>query len=99
MKSCDSLNLINIPENQKSRSSGIWRDAFGRIYVPSAYWKSIVDNVHKVSHAGVKSTLAQIKLNYIFSKINKFVEKYVSSCENCQKSKKFKHTKPPLKSY
>ena len=94
-----SLKISSIPSDQKSNETGVWRDYLGRLFVPIEFRENLIKNVHEASHSGINSTLKQLKLSYIWPKINKHVKNYVSSCDKCQRSKIIKHCKPPIKSF
>ena len=79
-----------------SNPNEAWRDTKGRILVPSKYRSEIITAVHSIAHAGINSTLKQIKTSYVWPNMNNDVIKYVRNCLHCQSSKITRHVKPPF---
>lgn len=64
-----------------------------RPYIPPSFRRKIFDQVHGLSHPGVRATVLQMTTRYIWPGINKEVRKWAQTCINCQKSKVHRHTK------
>ena len=93
----EDIEIQSIPSTSRFNTTGIWRDASGRILIPQNYRKQLIDAVHNLSHTGSKSTLKQLQISYSWPGITKDVKDFVKNCTDCQSSKITKHIKPPYK--
>lgn len=64
-----------------------------RPYIPYTLRKEVFEQVHNLSHAGVKPTIKLIKKSFIWPSITKDVQIFWKSCIPCQKTKVQKHNK------
>lgn len=64
-----------------------------RPYVPLSLRRTIFDNVHRLSHPGVRATKKLISLSFIWPRLNKDVTRWVKTCLACQRSKIQRHNR------
>lgn len=67
-----------------------------RPYLTLSFRKLVFDNIHNLSHPGVKATVDLIRSRYVWKSLKKDVTEWARSCSACQKSKINRHTKSPL---
>lgn len=86
----DSKDIKDIIDNYVLKDDKIYRNVEGQLkwVVPnSARWRICQLNHDEAGHFSVDKTLAKMKQDYWFPKMNRFVRKYVSACLNCQYNK------------
>lgn len=64
-----------------------------RPYIPTTLRKNIFDQVHNLSHPGVKATVKLVKKSFVWPSLSKDVQIFCKSCIACQKTKVHKHNK------
>ena len=67
-----------------------------RPYIPLCYRRLIFDQLHSMSHPGIRATQHLITQRYVWPGINKDIRNWTRSCVPCQKSKVIRHTVSPL---
>lgn len=80
----DILNNFVIKDDKVYRRVG---DQLKWVVPKGARWRICQLNHDEAGHFAYDKTLDKIKKDYWFSKMNKFVRKYVSSCLNCAYNK------------
>jgi len=98
LQECDT-SITAIPEQHRSKDSGVWRDMRSRLLVPSSFRQDLIKAAHELCHPGAKATKAQILVSFVWPGIHKDVSTYVKNCLACQAAKVTKHTKPNYTSY
>lgn len=90
----DSKGLQYIKDNYLIRDNKLYRYIKGdkenlRWVVPKgARWQICRLNHDEIGHMGQEKTLERIKKHYWFTKINRFVKKYINACIECAYAKK-----------
>lgn len=67
-----------------------------RPYLPAQFRMPIFDSYHNLSHPGKNTTRKMISKNFIWTNMNKDINKWCESCLDCQRSKVHRHTVSPL---
>lgn len=67
-----------------------------RLLVPSSFRKIVFDNVHKLSHSGVKATTSLIRQDFVWPFMQRDIKTYCNSCIPCQKTKITRHNSSPI---
>lgn len=67
-----------------------------RPFIPKEFRKRVYDSIHLVSHPGVKTTRKKISKLYFWPNMNKDINEWASTCEQCQKQKVVRHVKTPI---
>lgn len=84
------LKLLNVEFNGVTLTCDVSTN-IPRPYIPSALRKEVFEQVHNLSHSGVKTTAKLIKKNFIWPSLLKDVKILCRSCIACQKNKIHKH--------
>lgn len=82
----DSEHILDIHRNYKLKNNRVYRivgDGIKWLVPKGVRWQILKMNHDDVGHCGFDKTLQRIRKNYWFSKMRKFVKKYVSSCLEC----------------
>ncbi|KAG6464791.1 hypothetical protein O3G_MSEX014731 [Manduca sexta] len=93
-KDLDSKKLDYIKNNYVVRNNKLYRCINGdkndiRWVVPKgARWQICRMNHDDIGHLGLQKILKRIKTNYWFSKMSRFIKKYVTACLDCAYAKK-----------
>ena len=66
-----------------------------RPYVPPSFRRLIFDQLHSLSHPGIRASQQLITERYIWPGINKDVCQWARSCEKCQEAKVHRHITAP----
>lgn len=77
----------------------IWCDVStgrNRPFVPEPLRRAIFEQLHSLSHPGIKGTRKLITSRYFWPSVNKDVNHWTRCCIPCQKSKVHRHTKSSL---
>ena len=77
----------------------IWADVtanYTRILVLTSLQRVVFDHMHRISHRGVKASMALIRGTYWWQGTAKNITKWTRSFEACQKAKVHVHTKAAL---
>ena len=64
-----------------------------RPFVPREHRMAIFNQLHSLSHPGVKGTTQLVTERYFWPDMKRNIKKWVRECVNCQKSKVFKHNR------
>ncbi|KAL7643866.1 UNVERIFIED_CONTAM: hypothetical protein RMT77_005872 [Armadillidium vulgare] len=67
-----------------------------RPFLPKSSRLQICNNLHQMSHPGVKGSLRLIKTRYFWPCMDRDVRLFVRTCEQCQTSKVHRYTKQPI---
>lgn len=70
-----------------------------RPYVPESHRKAVLQQLHNLSHGGVRATTKIITSRFIWPNMKKNIASFVKKCLNCQKCKITRHVKAPLSTY
>lgn len=70
-----------------------------RPYIPTQLRKRIFDQLHNVSHPGIRATRKLITRSYVWPSIQKDCNKLAKACLGCQKSKVQRHIKTPRQDF
>lgn len=86
------LELISPPLSEKllccDTSTGK-----NRPYVPEPLRRLVFDQLHNLSHPGIRATRKLISERYFWPNLNKNLNQWSRACISCQKSKIHRHTK------
>lgn len=88
------LKLIHVP----GISSPIWCDTklpTVRPYVPKCNRRTIFNNLHNLSHPGIRASQRLITTRYVWPSMNKDIRNWAKSCPSCQKCKISRHCHSP----
>lgn len=94
-----SSKLTDLNKSYVVRHNKLFRvtDEGDRWVVPKGVRWQILKQCHDdIGHFAFEKTLAKVKESYWFSKMRRFVKKYVDSCLECAYSKSSSRRKPPL---
>ena len=64
-----------------------------RPFVPREHRMAIFNQLHSLSHPGVKGTTQLVTERYFWPDMKRNIKEWVRECVNCQKSKVFKHNR------
>ena len=67
-----------------------------RPYVPPSYRQLLFDNLHSLSHPGIRATQHLVTERFVWPGINKDIREWTRSCQKCQQAKIHRHTTSPL---
>ncbi|GFY21421.1 retrovirus-related Pol polyprotein from transposon opus [Trichonephila clavipes] len=67
-----------------------------RPYVTKQFRRQIFNQLHNLSHPGVKATQKLISARFVWKNLNKDCALWCKSCTQCQRSKVSRHTKSPV---
>ena len=66
-----------------------------RPYVPPAYRRQIFDQLHSLSHPGIRASQKLRTTHFVWPSINKDVRQWARSCSKCQTAKVYRHVTAP----
>ncbi|GBO18941.1 Transposon Ty3-G Gag-Pol polyprotein [Araneus ventricosus] len=92
-----SGNLVKVQMPDIARS--LYADnstRINRFYVPLQLRRRVFDELHSLSHPGIRGTKQLVSSKYIWPDMNKDIGIWCRACINCQWSKVQLHTKTPL---
>ena len=96
LKTSSSLRLHDVP--LPSSTGTILCDistALPRPYVPPSYRRHIFDQLHSLSHPGIRASQQLITERFVWPGINKDVRQWARSCSKCQEAKVQRHVTAP----
>lgn len=64
-----------------------------RPFVPQSLRKVVFNQLHSLSHPGVRATRKLITARYFWPKMNKDINSWAKGCVSCQKAKVYRHVK------
>lgn len=67
-----------------------------RPLIPPNFRKTVFDQVHNLSHPGIKATTEQIKKDFVWHNMSQDIKKFCQCCIPCQKTKITRHNKSPI---
>lgn len=67
-----------------------------RPYIPPKLRRQIFEQLHGLSHPGVRATQRLIGARYVWPRMNTDVRDWTKQCLSCQRSKITRHTNTPL---
>ena len=70
-----------------------------RPVVPARFRRSVFDQLHSLSHPGIRATQHLVTTRYVWPGINKDVRRWTKTCAKCQQSKIHRHTATPLSTF
>ena len=70
-----------------------------RPVVPAKFRRSVFDNLHSLSHPGIRATQHLVTTRYVWPGINKDVRQWAKTCVKCQQSKTHRHIATPLSTF
>lgn len=73
-------------------------DSF-RPYVPTTLRKKVFNELHSLSHPGIKASQELVSSHYVWYNMKKDIQAWTKSCQACQRNKTQVHTKSPLVSF
>ena len=97
LKSSSSLCLQDVP--LPSNAGTILCDmstSTPRPYVPLSHRRHIFDQLHNLSHPGIRASQKLITERFVWPSINKDVRTWSRSCNQCQAAKIHRHTTAPI---
>lgn len=70
-----------------------------RPYLPEKHRGAIMDQLHGLAHPGIRATRKLITDRFVWPSMNKDIAQFVRACQQCQRSKVFRHTHAPISSF
>ena len=67
-----------------------------RPLVPKTLRRQVFDIIHGLAHPSIRSTLKLVTEKFVWHSVNKDVKTWARSCQQCQRSKIQRHTKPAV---
>ncbi|KAK7504021.1 hypothetical protein BaRGS_00004753 [Batillaria attramentaria] len=93
--SITGLKLQDVPFGSSTllcdTSTGVTRPV-----LPSSWTRPIFDQIHGLSHAGVRPTQHAISQRFVWRGMKRDIRKWCQECHPCQSSKIHRHTRAPL---
>ena len=99
---CNSTSLVfkevPIPDSDSTIfcdvSTGIQRP-----YLPLQFRRPVFNQLHSISHPGVKASQNLIASRFVWKNMNSEIRDWVRVCLNCQRNKVTRHTQSPLQPF
>ncbi|GBN73263.1 Transposon Tf2-8 polyprotein [Araneus ventricosus] len=98
IKFSGDLMKVQMPDSEISLYCNMNSKA-NRFYVPGELRRKIFDNLHNMSHPGIRATKALIASRYCWPNQNKDITNWCRACIPCQKSKVHQYTKAPASQF
>lgn len=70
-----------------------------RPVVPRSWVLKVMGLFHRLNHGGMAPTTRAIQSEFVWHSMKKDIRDYVRACDQCQRSKVFRHTRHPLKDF
>lgn len=70
-----------------------------RPLVPSTMRRLIFDNLHSLSHPGIKASRRLVSERYVWPNMKRDIAQWTRTCHDCQQSKVQRHIKAPLQAF
>lgn len=70
-----------------------------RPYVPENHRASIMAQLHGLAHTGARATRRLITDRFVWPSMNKDINQFVRTCQQCQRSKVTRHTVAPFSTF
>jgi cleavage and polyadenylation specificity factor subunit 1 len=97
MKCTECINLAASPQFRVRPAQGgvlvSYASASPRVLLPPAFRRPAFDELHQLSHPGIRASRQMISAKYLWPGMNKDVKLWVESCIDCQRSKVYRHQK------
>ncbi|UYV77009.1 hypothetical protein LAZ67_14002807, partial [Cordylochernes scorpioides] len=87
---------LNFKQYPLSSGKYLWCDTSTnhiRPYIPESFRFRMFQQIHGLSHPGIRSTVKQMSSKFIWTSIKKDVQQWSRCCIPCQKNKVTRHTK------
>ncbi|GBN33744.1 Transposon Ty3-G Gag-Pol polyprotein [Araneus ventricosus] len=98
IKISGDLVKVQMPDSEISLYCNVNSES-NRFYVPGELRRKIFDNLHNMSHPGIRATKALIASRYCWPNQNKDITNWCRACIPCQKSKAHQYTKAPVSQF
>lgn len=92
------LELIAIPGSNTKIYCDV-STSRNRPFVPTTLRKSFFNQIHNLSHPGVKSSTKLVSDRFVWPSINKDCRNWAKTCIACQKCKVTRHNKKPFQKF
>lgn len=92
------LQKINISGSGESLYCDT-RSPSPRLYLTSQFRKQAFDNIHGLSHPGVKATVRLMTQKYVWPSIKKDCSNWLHTCLPCQRAKITRHIQSPIHAF
>lgn len=70
-----------------------------RPYIPEKFRQAIFRTVHDLNHPGIRATQRLVTSRYVWPRMNSDIRLWTKTCNKCQRSKVFRHTKTPTHAF
>ena len=70
-----------------------------RPLVPSTMRRAVFDNLHCLSHPGIKASRRLVSEQYVWPNMKRDIATWTRTCHDCQQSKVHRHIKAPLQTF
>lgn len=70
-----------------------------RPFLPVAFRRAAFDQVHNLSHPGIKESVRLISARYVWPHLKADCAAWARACEHCQRAKVDRHTQAPLQQF
>ena len=97
-----STHNLNLQPMRLSPEASLYCDIQGscvRPYVPASFRRAIFNQLHGLSHPGIKASRKLIQQRFVWPEMLKDIANWTRSCLQCQKSKIHRHTSSPLQKF
>ncbi|GBM74464.1 Transposon Ty3-G Gag-Pol polyprotein [Araneus ventricosus] len=98
IKFSGDLVKVQMPDSEISLYCNVNSES-NRFYVPGELRRKIFDNLHSMSHPGIRATKALIASRYCWPNQNKDITNWCRACIPGQKSKAHQYTKAPVSQF
>ena len=75
------------------------KDNGSRPLVPSTMRRAVFDNLHSLSHPGIKASRRLVSERYVWPNMKRDIATWTRTCHDCQQSKVHRHIKAPLQTF
>ena len=92
------LKQVPIPHSNKTLLCDV---SLGRPrpLVPSTMRRAVFDNLHSLSHPGIKASRRLVSERYVWPNMKRDIATWTRTCHDCQQSKVHRHIKAPLQTF
>ena len=90
-----NLGLVRLPDSPQLIICELSQSA-PRPLVPDALRRQVIADLHNLAHPGVKASTSLVKARFFWPQLSKDVQRFVSACVPCQRSKIVRHTRPAV---
>lgn len=89
---------IEIPNESFSLACDT-KTARNRPFIPGPLRKKYFDQIHRLSHPGIRTSRKLVTERYFWPKMSTDIRNWTQACIHCQQAKVYKHTKAPLQPF